>query len=576
MSRVTTAGWLVAMASLVSTTLVRAEPRPNLTLAHDPGLHHLRMRPRAAQASLPASAAAVRHSVMPLPPPHTPTPTSRIAELDGIRNVLQPVSFSLNVGYQIDGARPSGRDRVDGGTPQAGSDYATLRSYGFGEGYASTRGVGLASLSTYFSARFEAARRIRARDPVTDQETTAALPPPIATWFDRSGTDLRTGWAELRDFLPRRWGLQRLRVRAGDQFIYGAWSMHVLGANVAYDGDTLQASVFSGVRRSDYTRAVATAQPTAFGGTLRFDLRGLARPLPIAVGASFLRLSDSDDTGQPATSSTLLQADWRPRRWVAVIAQARLLGSNSANQRLEVRARYKEVSNLVFDITHREQDDWRWDPTLVVLRQDDITEARRYLDLGPVLPQLIASVRGGTLIAENVDLYARIAGAADLRGRTMPASSYSASYLELAGALEVRLRRQVAVGLSALSRQTSRTLPHSVEDHAGVADPLPGETAIGEEGFTEVGSTLRMSLGARKFSAVLEVYGRRTHFGATYHDPMALIPNSEVRGGGRFTVDAWLGPRVRLFAAYDASSELDTAPEINGYKSLRLIMSGVY
>jgi hypothetical protein len=42
------------------------------------------------------------------------------------------------------------------------------------------------------------------------------------------------------------------------------------------------------------------------------------------------------------------------------------------------------------------------------------------------------------------------------------------------------------------------------------------------------------------------------------------------------TVDAWVGRRIRLFASYDVSSALQTAPEITGYKSLRLILTGVY
>jgi hypothetical protein len=31
-----------------------------------------------------------------------------------------------------------------------------------------------------------------------------------------------------------------------------------------------------------------------------------------------------------------------------------------------------------------------------------------------------------------------------------------------------------------------------------------------------------------------------------------------------------------VFASYDVSSQLDTAPEISGYKSLRLTLTGVY
>jgi hypothetical protein len=48
------------------------------------------------------------------------------------------------------------------------------------------------------------------------------------------------------------------------------------------------------------------------------------------------------------------------------------------------------------------------------------------------------------------------------------------------------------------------------------------------------------------------------------------------RGGGRAQIDAWIGKSLRLFASYDLSSSLDFTPNITGYKSLRLMMEGVY
>jgi hypothetical protein len=54
------------------------------------------------------------------------------------------------------------------------------------------------------------------------------------------------------------------------------------------------------------------------------------------------------------------------------------------------------------------------------------------------------------------------------------------------------------------------------------------------------------------------------------------IPTQDYRGGGRVTVDAWIGARLRLFASYELSSRLDLQREIYGFKSLRLMMEGVY
>jgi hypothetical protein len=242
---------------------------------------------------------------------------------------------------------------------------------------------------------------------------------------------------------------------------------------------------------------------------------------------------------------------------------------------VQFRARYHQVTNLVFDVMRRFDTDWRWDPSLIA---DDSTSARRYLDLGPVLPQFIASLRGGTLIAENVDLLARGTIAGDLTKTGETKSSFSAAYVELGGALELRLRRTVALGASVLSRQTKREdlVDGPINDVRLVPQPLAPSAATGEKGFTEFGARMRMSLGARQFSAMAEVYGRQTRYAEVYRDPTNPIDGSDVRGGGRVTLDAWINKHLRLFASYDLSTAIAHTPEITSYKSLRLTMTGVY
>src|SRR6185295_12759925 len=190
-----------------------------------------------------------------------------------------------------------------------------------------------------------------------------------------------------------------------------------------------------------------------------------------------------------------------------------------------------------------------------------------YLDLSPVLPQLIASLRGGTLIAENVDLLARATIAADPRDDSQK-SSFAPSYIELAGAAELRLRRTVAVGASVLSRQTERAelVGGPTTDVRLIAQPLPASAATGELNFVEIGARARMSLGARRLSALLEIYGRRTRYPELYVDPTNPIDTSDIRGGGRISVDAWINKQLRLFAAYDVSSAIEHLPEITSYK----------
>jgi hypothetical protein len=547
-----------------------AEPaRPlQLRVTHEPPPRHLRMRPRAAAATPPApNRPAV---VMPAAPP-------QLAELDaadrdevaGLRDVLAPVSFSITVGYQVDGARPSGKASLDAPV-QEGRDFNALRSYGFGELFLSLRGLAVDSLSAYFALRFDAAQ------PSTSEVGggTVRVAPPIATWFERSTFELRTGWVEAKDFLPRRLGLTRLRLRAGSQYIYGPWMLHIDGGLIAYDGDIVSATAYLGGRHADYTTDLTNERFAVAGASLRVDLRKLVS-LPISITGETMSLT-SGVADQPDSTHRQVEINWQPRRDISVTGQLRSLDDKLASERLQFRARYREVTNVAFEVMRRFDDDWRWDPSLIVA--DDPTVARRYLDLGPVLPQVIASLRAGTLIAENIDLLARTAIAADLGSATAQKSSFSPSYVELGGALEVRLRRTVSVGASVLTRQTQREdLPDGpITDLRLVAQPLPPSAATGERSFTELGARARMSLGARRLSALLEIYGRRTRFARLYVDPTDPIENRDLRGGGRVTVEAWIGKRLKLFAAYDVSSALELSPEITSYKSLRLTMTGLY
>ena len=565
-----------------------AGPAIDLRITRQPSPRNLRMRPRISQA---APAVPKVKTPMPAAPKVSATQSEPIDDLEGLRDIEQRVSFSMNLGYQVDGARLSGKAGLGSPAPVPGQDFATFRSYGFAEAFGATRGVGVASLDTYFALRFQAARRIEIANPDpmdAEDRPRVQVAPPIATWFERSGLEVRSGWAEIRDFLPQRWGMKHLRVRGGDQYVYGPWILHLNGFNVSYDGPAVTAALYGGPRHSDYTRAQTEKRPLAFGGTLRIDLRDFTNKVPIVIGGEVLRLGGSEETGQDATNHQQLQVDWRPRTDVVVLAQTRWLDGDIANQRAEIRARYKQVTNFVFDIMRRKQFDWRWDPSLVQRAPGDprcgdgdtsptCLEAQRFLDLGPVLPQVIASVRAGTLIAENIDLLGRAAYALDRTEENQPTTSYNASYRELGGAFEVRLRRQVAVGASILNRNNRRQdIAEPIYDERGTAQPLPQNKLLGDDRFVEVGTSIRLTLGARRFSTQLEIFGRRTVYNANYVDPILDVPTIDLRGGGRFLVDAWVGRRIRLFASYDVSSAFDFTPEITGYKSLRLAVTGVY
>ncbi|HET9627160.1 MAG TPA: hypothetical protein VFP84_37630, partial [Kofleriaceae bacterium] len=524
--------------------------------------------PDAPAAPAPAPAPPLRGPIPAPPAPLSPDdPSDRYDELAGLRDLREPVSFSLTIGYQVDGARPSGKPTLTGAAVKDGQDYSALRSWGFGEAFASSRGALSDSLSSYFALRFDAAQ------PQAFHGDRVA--PPITTWFERDTFEVRTGWAELKDFLPKKLGLKKLRLRAGDQYVYGPWVLHIDGALLAYEGDIVTATTYAGGRHADYTSDLANEAFTVAGASLRVDLRPLAA-LPIAITAETLSMiSGVADVAD--TVHRQVAVDWRPRRDVTVLGSLRTLDDKLTNEHLEVRARYQQIGSLALEVTRRFDNDWVWDPSLV--QNDDATAARRYLDLGPTLPQLVASLRAGALIADNVDLTARTTVAGDLSKDGDAKSSFSASYVELAGALDVRLRRELAIGISALDRRTAREDPPLIvldDATRTMALALPANAATGETSFTELGGRARLSLGARRFSSTVELYGRSTHYAALYLDREDRVPRSDVRGGGRVSVDAWIGKQLRLFASYEVSSALDFLPEITSYKSVRLTMTGTY
>ena len=103
----------------------------------------------------------------------------------------------------------------------------------------------------------------------------------------------------------------------------------------------------------------------------------------------------------------------------------------------------------------------------------------------------------------------------------------------------------------------------------------------GDESFLEAGASGRLNLGLRRLSTSLELYGRRIRYATRYVEPGAATVDpvalpAEWRAGGRVAIDAWMTPRVRARIGYDLSSTLDVAPEIAGYKSLRLTLEGSF
>ncbi len=583
----------VLVAMLGAASIAHADSQtPTLRLKREPPPRHLRMRPRSAvKEATPPPAPASAPAAPDTGPATTFKPSSDAVGL--VRDLRRPISARFSMGYVVDGTALTGANTLDGRTPGTRNttgrdDFRRLRAYAIGEGTFSSRGVLLPSLSTYFAGGFQLARPSLELDRSVFSERSIAS--PIATWFDRTGFQGRSAWLEVKDFLDDK-TYSPLRVRAGQLYVYGPWVLHMYGGLAAWDGKLVKLSVYGGSRVPDYTLVDVTGKDRSgiFGSSVRFDLRALKAKIPFAFGVEFLQFTETGGAVDRATGHAMLQLDWRPRQDIALIGQARALDGRLANEHLQLRSRYKQVTNLVFDVTNRSDSDWRWDPAVT---NPDPLQARRYLDLGPVVPQTIVSGRAGTLIAENVDVLIRGAWANDrVDNVERQTNTFTARYFEIGGGFEVRLRRTIGVGVTGMTRRTERpeTADDQIRDVPGVIEALPRmySAAIGDESFTEGGMSLRMSLGARRFSALAEGYGRRTNYARTYCESDAAgsdcrsivapgIEYSDFRWGGRVTVEAWIGDRLRLFASYELSSRIDLAPEITGFKSLRLIMEGVY
>jgi len=565
---------------LAMTALASANP-VNLKLAHQPV--RLRMRPRVAQTPKPEPKATAA-----VPAPDVSATSDEADDTLGlVRDLREPISVRVNLGYVVDGTALTDRPNHSNHLVEPW-EQSLVRAYALGEGYFSTRGVLVPSLSTYFATRFQLTKPTRSFDPA-NPSVVVDVAPPIATWFDRSAFEPREFWAEVEDFLPDK-NLAPLRLRAGDIYVYGPWVMHMYGATTAWEGKLIRGTLYAGSRVPDYTLTDPSDEKNRagiFGGSVRVDLTQLKNPIPFALSTELMRFTGIGTEASP-TSHALVQADWRPRKDIALIGRARTIEGELVNESLQLRARYSEVTNFVFDFVHRQADDWRWDPSVGA---DDPLAAKRWLDLGPRVPRLYFSGRAGTLIRENVDLLLR--GAYAHPFHEVEKSTWAASYYELGGALEVRLRRTMSVGLNAKRRQNQREVTEQIPDIPNQIDPLYPQSSpeLGELVFTELGTTVRLSLGARRFSALVEIYGRKTRYALDYCsalkgdgtiDPNCMsttdtgIYNVDYRGGGRMTVDAWIGNRLRLFASYDVSSRLDLAREISGFKSVRLMMEGVY
>ncbi|MCA9676611.1 MAG: hypothetical protein KC464_16380, partial [Myxococcales bacterium] len=477
----------------------------------------------------------------------------------------------VDLGLAVDGARTSGRPTLDGQDLAAAAEadrYRSVRSYGFGEAYLGSRGVGAPSLSTYFASQARLAPSV------------ADATPPIADVYQVArDLQVRQAWAESDGLFENRW-LQPVRARAGRMYVYGPAIVHMDGLVLSWENAWLSVSSAGGTRVADYATTTddgtdgATADDTVTSSEARLDLRHFGLPL-VASAATTRYLTH--DHGELA--ATLV-----PRRDWLIRSSFRYLDAQLARLRLFLRARVTESSIISVDAQYRTADDWFWDYASLAVVSDTLPAAhldgaaQRYLDLGEVKPRFTSSIQAGTVLRQNVDLQARAAVALDVSSPETQLNPHLPDYIEGGAGVEVRVRRAINLAGSVLVRDYRRPFPDRITDVAG-SQPLPLRARMGEESLVEGGASARYSGGARRFSVQGELYLRRTKWAGLYQEdaagqaPVILL---DFHGGGRFSIEAWVNPRVRLRGEYDVSSTLDLAPELRGIKSLRFFMEGTY
>ncbi len=572
---------LAAFAGLAAEAAPAEANPPDLRLRLPPP-RDLTMRPRRIAAAQPAGANAVpstgpARAAAPKATPSSASPLARTVEdaaaaqtlaalpqRNTLRTGQEELAFRFDLGFALDGAALSGEPTAAGHTIDG--QLAQIRSYGFGEIFVGSRGLVLPNLSAYLSANYRFGNAL-------------ALTAPIAE-PDRKANELqvRSGWAEIKNPTGRPW-LASLRVRAGRFYVYGPWVTHVDAITGAWDGKILSAALTLGGRVTSLIAGERGGLPSPMSQlTVRADFTAHKSKVPLVASAEVLRMDDH--------SHVHTQLAWQPRATLAIGAAARTLDGKLVNERVSVRGRFREINAIFAEVVHRHRDDWRWDPA-VVLREDLGTtgEAKPYLELGPVLPRVTAQVRAGTVLFDNVDLLARAAAASDLRDETTSPSSFSAAYVELGGAFEVRLRRTLVVGGSVVTRTTRReeVPPISLAppmDGAPAAGnlPLPADGSYGDKSFVEGGGTVRLHLGARTLTFAGEAYARQTSYAELYtaEGQPEPIDYQTTHLGGRASVDAWVNRRLRVLARYEVVTQVKRAPEITGFKSLRVIVEATF
>lgn len=477
--------------------------------------------------------------------------------------------FRFNLGFGIDGGDPATAEATDprllNGNILEQQHYSALRIYYFGDAIIGSQGLFTPSLSTYLASQFRFDQGERECDVIAIGRCADAIP-SVQDNSDIGGVRIRSGYGQIDRFFDDPL-LAPVFIRAGRQYRYGAAIAHFDGVTVGYDTPTLSIGAFGG-QGVDLYQDLDDISSVGTSGLFGFDARVAIYErwrVPLVWSGSLLRF----DGRTHMQGNLALQ--WNQD--IAVRTSLRTLGDHIARTSLHVRARVSEVTTINLEAESRNSSDWMYD-LFTIERPESEGEPRAYLDLGSPVPRIYATLRAGTVLFDNIDVLIR-GGAAFERARSdEPPNPHASNFIEGGGAIEVRPRRAVAVGLSGLIRRFRRDgsqfeslmIPT-------IAEPLPTDLSqVGERSFAEGGVSARYTQGARRLTARVEVYTRYFNTPPTYQgiDPL----DDDVRAGGRFGAEIWPSETLRLKVDYEVSTQLVLAPEVRGFKSLRAIAEG--
>lgn len=566
-------------ATLLATSTARADAPANqhvdleLPWSIYRSVQSLRMRPVTQTTALAAGTQPPKPTTKPARPAtddtevpvavsssrQTPDSSAKLADIKNKQpNLSDKVVFRMNLGFGLDGGQPSGEPLRSGAELDRTSNYAQLRIYGFGDAVVGTHGLGIPSLSSYFASQFRFDKK------------TQRPSGPVPNSYDIEGINsvlVRSGYAEV-DGIFEHPVFKPLFLRAGRQYRYGPAVAHFDGISFGWDTPATTVSFYTGRRVSLYNfdHGEYIENGGLIGGSrVRIDMYQL-RQVPLVLEGSTLVFDETLHFDGGLT--------FRWSEQVLMNTSFRILGNDFVRQRLQLRARISKVSTVKVDIENRSGDDWTYD-LLLRSPEYDATDPRRWLSLGKPLPRLYLNLRAGTVWLDNFDLLFRAGAAIDTRDSDFEApSAFSASYFDIGGAIEARIRRAVALGASLLIRRFNRE-PDMVVPQTG-PDELPDNSgSFGERSFMEGGITLRLTRATGAFSASADLYGRIYR----QQSPFAteLIDDPDRRVGGRFSVYGYVDKRLRLRAEYDTAFAPEVqAPELRGVQSLRLMMEGTF